>query len=104
MFALAARSFAACCIGLAALSAQARELAIGFLLQADDERYSAQALEKAYPDAPSGRSAVAAKLMMRPSRCSRQAGPARSWSSPRRPMPPALAPHSIRWSSRAFAT
>jgi ABC transporter substrate binding protein (PQQ-dependent alcohol dehydrogenase system) len=64
MFALAARSFAACCIGLAALSAQARELAIGFLLQADDERYSAQALEKAYPDAPSGRSAVAAKLAL----------------------------------------
>lgn len=42
----------------------AREFAVGLLSLADDERYSVQAIEKAYPDAPSGRSAVAAQVAL----------------------------------------
>ena len=43
-------------------TARARELTIGLLTQADDERYSAQALQDAYPEAPGGRSAIAAQI------------------------------------------
>jgi ABC transporter substrate binding protein (PQQ-dependent alcohol dehydrogenase system) len=48
----------------AAQPAAARELAVGFLTLASDERYSAQALEKGYPLAPAGRSAAAAQLAL----------------------------------------
>jgi ABC transporter substrate binding protein (PQQ-dependent alcohol dehydrogenase system) len=37
---------------------------LGLLTQADDERYSAQALLQGYPDAPAGRSAPAAQLAL----------------------------------------
>ncbi|MCY7370515.1 MAG: branched-chain amino acid ABC transporter substrate-binding protein [Polaromonas sp.] len=42
----------------------ARELPVGFLSLADDERYAIQALEKGYPAAPAGRAIVAAKLAL----------------------------------------
>ena len=42
----------------------AREFAIGLLSLADDERYSAQMIEKGYPDGPSGRSALAAQVAL----------------------------------------
>ena len=42
----------------------AREFAVGLLSVADDERYSPRAIEKGYPEAPSGRSAVAAQLAL----------------------------------------
>jgi ABC transporter substrate binding protein (PQQ-dependent alcohol dehydrogenase system) len=44
--------------------AQQRTFGIGLVTQADDERYSAQALQKGYADAPGGRSAPAADIAL----------------------------------------
>jgi ABC transporter substrate binding protein (PQQ-dependent alcohol dehydrogenase system) len=44
--------------------AQQRVFALGFLSQADDERYSAQSVQKGYPDAPAGRAAAAAQIAL----------------------------------------
>jgi ABC transporter substrate binding protein (PQQ-dependent alcohol dehydrogenase system) len=44
--------------------AQAPVLKLGFITQADDERYNPLQLLKAYPDAPSGRSAPAAEIAL----------------------------------------
>lgn len=63
-----------------ALTANARELAVGFLSLADDPRYALQALEQAYPEAPSGRAAVAAKLGLEDAAFTLQAG---GWSGAR---------------------
>ena len=57
-------ALAAFAISGAALPAAARELAVGFLSLATDERYSVQALEKGYPSAPAGRSIAAAQLAL----------------------------------------
>jgi ABC transporter substrate binding protein (PQQ-dependent alcohol dehydrogenase system) len=43
---------------------QQRTFIVGLLTQADDERYSQQQLQKAYPDAPSGRSEPAAQIAL----------------------------------------
>jgi ABC transporter substrate binding protein (PQQ-dependent alcohol dehydrogenase system) len=67
-------------VACAALPAAARELAIGFLSLADDPRYASQALEQAYPEAPSGRAAVAAKLGLDDAAFTLQAG---GWSGAR---------------------
>ncbi len=48
----------------AALPVAAREWSIGLLSLANDERYSAQALEKAYPDKPNGRALIAVQLAL----------------------------------------
>ena len=45
-------------------SACARELTIGLLSAADDERYSVQSLEKGYPDWPGGRAAHAVAMAL----------------------------------------
>lgn len=63
-----------------AMPALARELAVGFLSVADDPRYDVQALEKGFPDAPSGRAAVAAKLALDDAAFALQAG---GWSGAR---------------------
>jgi ABC transporter substrate binding protein (PQQ-dependent alcohol dehydrogenase system) len=47
-----------------AATAQTRTFLLGLLTQADDERYGAQALQKAFPDWPSGRSAPAAQMAL----------------------------------------
>lgn len=44
--------------------AQPRAFRLGLLTQADDERYSPQALQRGFPDAPGGRSAPAAQLAL----------------------------------------
>ena len=44
--------------------AQQRVFSLGLLSQADDPRYDAQALQKGFPDAPSGRSAPAAQIAL----------------------------------------
>src|SRR3954466_6248273 len=44
--------------------AQQRSFNVGLLTQADDERYSQQQLQKAYPDAPGGRSEPAAQIAL----------------------------------------
>ena len=44
--------------------AQPRDFLLGFLTQADDERYVASQLQKGHPDAPFGRAAVAAELAL----------------------------------------
>ncbi|WP_253261852.1 hypothetical protein [Ramlibacter montanisoli] len=44
--------------------AQQRAFTLGLLTQADDSRYAARALQQAFPDAPSGRSAPAAELAL----------------------------------------
>jgi ABC transporter substrate binding protein (PQQ-dependent alcohol dehydrogenase system) len=49
---------------LPSVAAPARELVIGFLSQADDPRYTQQQLEKAYPNAPTGRSQAALVLAL----------------------------------------
>ena len=54
----------AACVVFFSAPLVARELAIGLLSLADDERYSAQMIEKGYPDGPSGRSAVAAQVAL----------------------------------------
>src|SRR3954469_6239817 len=43
---------------------QQRPFNLGLLTQADDERYSQQRLQKAYPDAPAGRSEAAAQIAL----------------------------------------
>src|SRR6478736_7771039 len=43
---------------------QARPFLLGLLTQADDERYSAQALLKAYTEVPGGRSEAAAQIAL----------------------------------------
>jgi ABC transporter substrate binding protein (PQQ-dependent alcohol dehydrogenase system) len=43
---------------------QQQNFAVGLLSQADDERYSPQALLKAFPDAPAGRSLPAAQIAL----------------------------------------
>ena len=48
--------------------ASARDFLLGYLSQADDERYAAWTLQKAYPDAPGGRAAVAAQIALDDSR------------------------------------
>ena len=63
-----------CLLLLAALPALARELPVGFLSVADDPRYAPQALEKGYPEAPSGRAATAAKLALDDAAFTLQAG------------------------------
>lgn len=52
------------CAALFSAPLVAREFAVGLLSLADDERYSVQAIEKAYPGAPAGRSAVAAQVAL----------------------------------------
>jgi ABC transporter substrate binding protein (PQQ-dependent alcohol dehydrogenase system) len=47
-----------------AARAQPRGFLLGLLTQADDERYSPTALQKAFPDAPAGRSAPAAQVAL----------------------------------------
>ena len=42
----------------------ARDLLVGLLTQADDERYAPATLQKAWPDAPGGRSAAAARMAL----------------------------------------
>lgn len=58
------RLLVAGCVALFSAPLVAREFAVGLLSLADDERYAVQAIEKAYPDAPSGRSAVAAQVAL----------------------------------------
>lgn len=48
----------------ASVHAEPRPFRLGLLSQADDGRYSPQALQKGFPDAPSGRSAPAAQLAL----------------------------------------
>jgi ABC-type branched-subunit amino acid transport system substrate-binding protein len=50
--------------GAAALPAAARDFPVGLLTMESDARYAAQTLEKGYADAPSGRSAAAARLAL----------------------------------------
>ena len=58
------RLLAALCLVLASAGAAAADFSMGLLTLATDERYSPQALEKAYPDAPSGRATAAAQLAL----------------------------------------
>ena len=51
-------------LAVAAGSAGARDFLLGYLSQADDERYAPSTLQKAYPDAPGGRAAVAAQIAL----------------------------------------
>jgi ABC transporter substrate binding protein (PQQ-dependent alcohol dehydrogenase system) len=51
---------------------QQRPFTLGLLTQADDERYSPQALQKGFPQAPAGRSAPAAQLALNDSLVSLQ--------------------------------
>jgi ABC transporter substrate binding protein (PQQ-dependent alcohol dehydrogenase system) len=62
------------CLLLCGLPALAKELAVGFLSLADDPRYTPQALEKGYADAPAGRAAAAAKLALDDASFTLQAG------------------------------
>src|ERR1700709_752083 len=48
----------------APVRAQQRVFALGMLSQSDDERYSPQTLQSAFPDAPGGRSAAAAEIAL----------------------------------------
>ena len=52
------------CLTCVSAGASAAEFSVGLLSLAGDERYTPQALEKAYPDSPSGRSLVAAQLAL----------------------------------------
>ena len=52
------------CLTLASLGAPAADFSVGLLSLANDERFSLQALEKAYPEAPLGRSLAAAQLAL----------------------------------------
>jgi ABC transporter substrate binding protein (PQQ-dependent alcohol dehydrogenase system) len=72
--AAAACVLAACGLLLTALPATARELAVGFLSLADDPRYAPQVLAKGFPQAPSGRAAVAAQLALDDASFTLQAG------------------------------
>ena len=55
---------AALCLAFASAGAVAADFSMGLLTLATDERFSPQALEKAYPDAPLGRSLAAAQLAL----------------------------------------
>ena len=55
---------AALCLAFASAGAAAADFSMGLLSLATDERFTSQALEKAYPDAPSGRSLAAAQLAL----------------------------------------
>lgn len=57
---------------------QRRVFPLGLLTQEDDERYSAQVLQKGYPDAPGGHSAVAAQIALNDSAVTLQIA---GWSS-----------------------
>lgn len=60
--------------------AQPHGFTLGLLTQADDERYSPQTLQKGFPDAPGGRSAVAAQIALDDSAFTLQAA---GWTSAR---------------------
>lgn len=60
--------------------AQQNVFSLGLLTQADDERYSPEALLKAYPDAPAGRSAPAAQIALNDSTINLQMA---GWTSTR---------------------
>ncbi|MCG2593082.1 branched-chain amino acid ABC transporter substrate-binding protein [Ramlibacter sp. XY19] len=62
----------------APLHAQARPFQLGMLMQADDERYSPQQLQKAFPEAPGGRSDGAAQIGLNDSAFALQAA---GWKS-----------------------
>lgn len=55
---------AALCLAFASAGAAAADFSMGLLTLATDERFSPQALEKAYPDAPLGRALAAAQLAL----------------------------------------
>ena len=52
------------CLAGASAGAGAADFSVGLLSLATDERYTPQTLEKAYPDAPSGRSLAAVQLAL----------------------------------------
>jgi ABC transporter substrate binding protein (PQQ-dependent alcohol dehydrogenase system) len=58
------RWLAVLCLAGASAGAAAADFAVGLLSLASDARYTPQALEKAYPDAPSGRSLEAVKMAL----------------------------------------
>jgi ABC transporter substrate binding protein (PQQ-dependent alcohol dehydrogenase system) len=58
------RLLATFCLLGAGASALAADFSVGLLSLAGDERYTVQALEKAYPDAPSGRTLAAVELAL----------------------------------------
>jgi ABC transporter substrate binding protein (PQQ-dependent alcohol dehydrogenase system) len=58
------RGLAILCLAGASSIAVAADFSVGLLLLASDARYTPQALEKAYPDAPSGRSLEAVKMAL----------------------------------------
>jgi ABC transporter substrate binding protein (PQQ-dependent alcohol dehydrogenase system) len=70
---------AAACVALP-VGAQQRVFPLGFLSQADDERYGQQVLQKGIPDAPGGRSAAAAQVALEDSAFALQGA---GWSSSR---------------------
>ncbi|RYY90643.1 MAG: branched-chain amino acid ABC transporter substrate-binding protein [Comamonadaceae bacterium] len=55
---------AAAAVAAAPVRAQQRVFSLGFLTQADDERYGAQVLQQGFPDAPGGRAAAAARIAL----------------------------------------
>ena len=55
---------AAFCLAFASAGAAAADFSMGLLTLATDERFTPQALEKAYPDAPLGRALAAAQLAL----------------------------------------
>ncbi len=55
---------AVACLAVSVGSVAARDLAVGLLTVANDGRYTAQALEKGFPHAPSGRSEAAAQVAL----------------------------------------
>jgi ABC transporter substrate binding protein (PQQ-dependent alcohol dehydrogenase system) len=59
---------------------QQRVFTLGFLTQADDERYSSQVLQQGFPDAPGGRSSPAAQIALNDASVNLQMA---GWSSTR---------------------
>ena len=55
---------AALCLAFGSAGAAAADFPMGLLTLATDERFTLQALQKAYPDAPAGRSLAAAQLAL----------------------------------------
>ena len=55
---------AALCLAFGSAGAAAADFPMGLLTLATDERFTPQALQKAYPDAPAGRSLAAAQLAL----------------------------------------
>ena len=55
---------AALCLALGSAGVSGADFSMGLLTLATDERFTPQALQKAYPDAPSGRSLAAAQLAL----------------------------------------